>query len=403
MHSIKTRKTFPYPTKNPLYNIKGNNGYVFPVKLCLIGIVTCDDDGGRKAAGTSYTMATVLDSLGESRYRLPSPSIEGRYNIYLRLFEKSKIELSADAKEDLMSLAASMPIVKGRAFLEIRKRLIQTIDRRMSNKPELGRTVNLDELNAAFKQGSGDLGGNLRVSSSTAKDPNSSAKRNKLDTTFSSIGGNVEAKRALEDALAFDDKKRRLLAKFGLSPPCGVLMYGPPGTGKTLLAKATAQMMRKDSPSTGSRTNGLFLSLSASDIVRSEVGKSEKLVKSAFDMARENAPAVIFIDEFQALFTSRDGATGAGKGSGRLASTLLQCMDDITKWKDADSLVLTKGGSDGFGRDRVVVLGATNTPWMVDKAFLRSGRFDRVRDRLFENRPKAIELHHMHITILSFC
>ena len=123
--------------------------------------------------------------------------------------------------------------------------------------------------------------------------------------------------------------------------------------------------------------NGAFISLKASEIVRAEVGQSEKLIVSAFETAHQNTPSVIFIDEFQALFTSRDGEhTGGGKSSGRLASTLLQCMDDATRWRDED----VKHSSDECNKqDRVVVLGATNAPWMVDKAFLRPGRFDRVR------------------------
>jgi SpoVK/Ycf46/Vps4 family AAA+-type ATPase len=128
----------------------------------------------------------------------------------------------------------------------------------------------------------------------------------------------------------------------------------------------------------------MFLSLSASDIVRSEVGKSEKLVSSAFQAARDNAPSVIFIDEFQALFTSRDGSTdgggGGGKGSGRLASTLLQCMDDVSKWREADRDAVKAAPMQTvpLEKNRIVVFGATNTPWMIDKAFLRAGRFDRV-------------------------
>jgi SpoVK/Ycf46/Vps4 family AAA+-type ATPase len=166
------------------------------------------------------------------------------------------------------------------------------------------------------------------------------------------------------------------------------MLFGPPGTGKTLLAKATALMMQRnpseDSVSASVRGGGgYFISLSASDIVRSEVGKSEKLVSSAFKTARENAPSVIFIDEFQALFTSRDGTLGGGgKGSSRLASTLLQCMDDIVKWQEADSSVLNRNRKTEFENNRVVVLGATNTPWMIDRAFLRAGRFDRVSQPL---------------------
>lgn len=128
-------------------------------------------------------------------------------------------------------------------------------------------------------------------------------------------------------------------------------------------------------------SNGSFISLKASDVVRAEVGNSEKLIVSAFETARKNTPSVVFIDEFQALFTSRDGEhTGGGKGSGRLASTLLQCMDDVTRWRDEDANISSDACTH---KNRVVILGATNAPWMVDKAFLRPGRFDRVRLRTF--------------------
>lgn len=97
---------------------------------------------------------------------------------------------------------------------------------------------------------------------------------------------------------------------------------------------------------------------------------------STFESARKKAPSVIFIDEFQALFTSRDKGNGSGtKGSGRLASTLITLMDDIRQWKDANTEVAQDSG---IGDKRVVVLAATNTPWLIDGAFMRAGRFDRV-------------------------
>ena len=181
--------------------------------------------------------------------------------------------------------------------------------------------VNVHDLQMVFMVGRDD-NGSLSVSKTNGQrkgDGNESAT-----TLFSSIGGNDEAKKSLLDALAFDRRKRMILSKFGLAPPTGVLLYGPPGCGKTLLAKATAQMM-EPSPRDGlssrglGEAGGLFISLSASDIARSEVGQSEKLVAKAFETARDNAPSVIFIDEFQALFTSRDGVGGGGKSSGRLA------------------------------------------------------------------------------------
>jgi len=169
---------------------------------------------------------------------------------------------------------------------------------------------------------------------------------------------------------------RLTLARFNLSPPTGVLLYGPPGTGKTLMAKATALTL-----TTTGGGGGAFLAIRVSDVVRSGVGDSERIVTSLFEEARRNAPSVVFIDEFEALFSKRDGM--GGSGSGRLASTLLQCMDDVTRWRDADLQVIS-GVDDGDvsshsnNSSRVVVLGATNSPWNIDEAFLRAGRFDRV-------------------------
>jgi SpoVK/Ycf46/Vps4 family AAA+-type ATPase len=217
------------------------------------------------------------------------------------------------------------------------------------------------------------------------------------DELFSSVGGNVEAKRAIEEALALDPERRRILRKFGMSPPTGLLLYGPPGTGKTLLAKAVAKLLKNQSGNVSS-VGGSFITLQASEIVRGEVGNSEKMIVSAFETARSNAPSVIFIDEFQALFTERSGS-----GSGKLSSTLLQCMDDVCRWRDTDDAANVAP----FPHDassRVVVMGATNTPWMVDKAFLRPGRFDRVVHvglPALEERVSILQVHVARMRLAS--
>ena len=161
----------------------------------------------------------------------------------------------------------------------------------------------------------------------------SASKEQDESELFGTVGGAVAAKLALEDALALGMEKRTLLARFGISPPSGVLLYGPPGCGKTLLAKAVAKLLKGPSGQKGSghtSFGGCFLSISSSDIVSAEIGTSEKLLLSAFEFADKNAPAVIFFDEFQALFTDRSRG-----GSGKLASTLLQCMDDVKRWSEA--------------------------------------------------------------------
>ena len=159
-------------------------------------------------------------------------------------------------------------------------------------------------------------------------------------------------------------------------------------TGKTLLAKAVANALRtKGSSSIG----GAFISLNSSDIVRAEVGESEKLVVQAFHTARTNAPAVIFIDEFQALFTERSSGS-----SSRLTTTLLQCMDDLqltSSFIDRTNSDATNEKETNMGR--VLVLAATNTPWMIDRAFLRPGRFDRSVLVNLPNEEERISILHL--------
>lgn len=151
--------------------------------------------------------------------------------------------------------------------------------------------------------------------------------------------------------------------------------------------------MAKALRSPRSSIGGAFLSVSTSDIVRAEVGVSEKLVAAAFQTARANAPAVIFIDEFQALFTER----GRSGSSNRLTSTLLQCMDDLKEWGDLSrrSHVTNKDHPEKE-ETRVLVLAATNTPWMIDRAFLRPGRFDRSVLVNLPNHAERVSILRIH-------
>jgi proteasome regulatory subunit len=97
------------------------------------------------------------------------------------------------------------------------------------------------------------------------------------------------------------------------------------------------------------------------------------MLVSAFETARMNSPSVIFIDEFQALFIERNSS-----GSSKLSTTLLQCMDDVKQWRDVNRCAVNANERFDTDASRVLVLAATNNPWMIDKAFLRPGRFDRV-------------------------
>ena len=353
--TLKQSLGFPFPSKSPMYNLGARNGFVLKGQVALVGVVTCPDDGGVKRPGEP----SVLNCIECSRFRFPDLSTAARVKAFERAFENEGIELNADATKALPVLTASVISARGEAFTKVARKLRHEGQQTKTRE-------NLIQALSILKEASGKY----QIVVAPSEDVEG-------DDLFASVGGNIEAKLALEDALAVDPVKRNILKRFGMAPPTGVLLYGPPGTGKTLLAKAVAKLLKANTSNRDSPFGGAFFSLQASEIVRSEVGNSEKLIVQAFGTARSNAPAVIFIDEFQALFTERGG------GGSQLASTLLQCMDDITKWGTSHQKT-SSDDDDGKTVDsaindrRIVVLGATNTPWMVDAAFIRPGRFDRV-------------------------
>ena len=125
-------------------------------------------------------------------------------------------------------------------------------------------------------------------------------------------------------------------------------------TGKTWIAAAVAREI-----------SGHFISMKLSDILSGHVGVAEARVRDVFDEAMQHAPAIIFVDEFQALFASRDAKDKGGGSS--LTSTLSGCFDDISCWNASAGL-----------NAMVTVIAATNEPWAIDAGFLRPGRFDKI-------------------------
>jgi SpoVK/Ycf46/Vps4 family AAA+-type ATPase len=143
----------------------------------------------------------------------------------------------------------------------------------------------------------------------------------------------------------------------------GVLLYGPPGTGKTLLARKVGTLLGSN-----------LVTLSIPQVIRGEIGAGEAAVNAAVAEAKKMAPSVLFVDEFQAIFTARAGRGGGGNDSGgggadvgqSLSSTLAGAFDSINTWN-----------RHAGPQSSVLVLGATNEPWAVDSGFLRGGRFDK--------------------------
>src|SRR5205085_18521 len=170
-------------------------------------------------------------------------------------------------------------------------------------------------------------------------------------TTFNDVAGVEQAQFELQEMVDFlrDPQK---FQKLGGRMPKGVLLIGPPGTGKTLLARAVA-----------GEASVPFFSISASEFVEAIVGIGASRVRDLFKEAKEAAPAIVFIDELDAIGRSRSaGASPFGGGNDEREQTLNQILTEM----------------DGFETtDAVIVLGATNRPEVLDAALLRPGRFDR--------------------------
>lgn len=193
----------------------------------------------------------------------------------------------------------------------------------------------------------------------------------KPDVTWEDIAGLKDCKQAMREAIVLPIMKPDLF-KGARKPWKGILLFGPPGCGKTLLAKAAANEI-----------DSTFFTADSASITSKWLGESEKLVKELFQMARERSPAVIFIDEIDALAGTRGERSESG-GERRIKTQLLQEID----------------GMKSTATQRVLVLGATNRPWDIDSAMLR--RFEKkihvplpdleARDQIFKINTKGVEM-----------
>jgi len=167
------------------------------------------------------------------------------------------------------------------------------------------------------------------------------------DTTYADVGGLDDALARVRELVELQVRDPSPFDRLGVDPPTGILLHGPPGTGKTLLAEAVAN-----------ETPGVSLhSLSGPEVVSRYYGESEQRLRDVFERARESSPAVLFVDELDAIAPARDEATGDVER--RIVTQLLTLMDGVDSGDD------------------VVVVGATNRREAIDPALRRGGRFDR--------------------------
>ncbi len=195
----------------------------------------------------------------------------------------------------------------------------------------------------------------------------------KPTTTYDMIGGLdeqiLEVREAVEDPLL----RPELYKRVGIEPPKGVLLVGPPGTGKTLIAKAVAN-----------HTNATFIRFVGSELVQKYIGEGARLVRELFELAREKAPSIIFIDELDSVGAKRlDVATS---GDREVQRTLMQLLAEL----------------DGFNPlDNIKIIGATNRPDILDEALLRPGRFDRIIEVPIPNYEARLEIFRIHTARMS--
>ena len=217
----------------------------------------------------------------------------------------------------------------------------------------------------AMAAGGGGLGGLGQFGRSQARrvDPQS------IRVTFDDVAGIDEAKAELTEIVDFLKTPERY-QKLGGRIPHGVLLYGPPGTGKTLLARAVA-----------GEAHAAFFSIAASEFIEAIVGVGAARVRDLFAKAKEAAPAIIFIDELDAIGRSRQGSASVTGANDEREQTLDQILTEM----------------DGFEPSQaVVVIGATNRAEILDPALLRPGRFDRrvaVQPPDRNGRLKILEVH----------
>ena len=216
-----------------------------------------------------------------------------------------------------------------------------------------------------FQSGAG--GGGMRGAMSFGKSRSKDISKQKVKVRFSDVAGAEEEKQELVEVVEFlKDPKR--FTKLGARIPAGVLLEGPPGTGKTLLAKAVA-----------GEAGVPFFTMSGSEFVEMFVGVGASRVRDLFENAKKNAPAIIFIDEIDAV--GRQRGAGLGGGHDEREQTLNQLLVEM----------------DGFeGNEGVIVIAATNRSDVLDPALLRPGRFDRqilVGNPDVKGREQILQVH----------
>ncbi len=191
--------------------------------------------------------------------------------------------------------------------------------------------------------------------------------------SYENIGGLDDQILETIETVELPLKNPQIFKEVGITPPKGVLFYGPPGTGKTLLAKAVAH-----------ETNATFIKIVASEFVKKYIGEGSRLVRGVFELAKEKSPAIIFIDEIDAIAAKR--LQSSTSGDREVQRTLMQLLAEM----------------DGFeSRGDIGIIAATNRPDILDPALLRPGRFDRIIEVPVPDDDGKAEILRIHTKNMS--
>jgi proteasome regulatory subunit len=194
------------------------------------------------------------------------------------------------------------------------------------------------------------------------------------EVTYDDIGGLEEQTREVREAVEQPLINADQFREVGVDPPSGVLLHGPPGTGKTMLAKAVAN-----------ETDATFIKMAGSELVQKFIGEGARLVRDLFELASEREPAVIFIDEIDAIAAKRTESKTSGDAE--VQRTMMQLLSEM----------------DGFDdRGEIRIIAATNRFDMLDRAILRPGRFDRlieVPKPDWDGRKRILEIHTAEMSL----
>ncbi|MEC7170013.1 MAG: CDC48 family AAA ATPase, partial [Candidatus Thermoplasmatota archaeon] len=186
--------------------------------------------------------------------------------------------------------------------------------------------------------------------------------------SWDDVGGLSEIKERLKESIEWPLNQPETFEHFGIKPPRGIVLFGAPGTGKTLIAKAIANEAKAN-----------FISIKGPEMISKWVGESERAVREVFKKAKQAAPSIIFLDEFESIAGVRRSMTGEGSDvMNRVVNQILSSMDGVESMEG------------------VIVVAATNRPEMIDPALLRSGRFERVLHVPPPDRQSRLEILKIH-------